>query len=84
MNPVDNTPIILGEIKLLKDELSLMQYRLEYLEGLVNSNSSTLVIPRDIPYNPVVTVYSCPTVDGIYTKFANITSYNGETCNGET
>lgn len=71
MNPVDNTPIILGEIKLLKDELSLMQYRLEYLEGLVMSNSSVPVIPRDIPYNPVVTVYSCPAVDTIFTLYGD-------------
>lgn len=63
----DNTPMIIAEIKLLKDELSLMQSRLEYLEGLILSNAPQNTIPRDIPYNPVVTVYSCPAVDTVYT-----------------
>lgn len=78
MNNSDQTAIILGEIKLLEDELSLMQSRLQYLKGLVVTNTTEPAIPRDPFYNPVVSLYACPTVDGVYTAITSKTSYNGE------
>lgn len=78
MTNSDQTAIILGEIKLLEDELSLMQSRLQYLKGLVITNVTEPVIPKDPFYNPVVSLYACPTVDGVYTSITSTTSYNGE------
>lgn len=78
MNNSDQTAIILGEIKLLEDELILMQSRLQYLKGLVVANTTKPVVPKDPLHNPVVTLYACPTVDGVYTAITSTTSYNGE------
>lgn len=66
MIPGSNILIILGEIKLIEDEILLMQKRLEYLKGLIVKEATVPTYPRDDPYNPVVTVYSCPSVPGVW------------------
>ena len=61
-----NKQILLGEIKLIEDELQLIQRRLEYMTRQLEKQED-LSIPQYPYYNPVVTVYSCPLPNDLVT-----------------
>ena len=67
------------EIDLIMGDLELIKWRLKTLQSLCDDlNSVPDVVPYDPSTTPVVTVYSCPAVPGVWTSINTITGCSEE------
>lgn len=66
--------LIMKEIDLILDDLELIRRRLEIMKSVCKKQNQ---IPNYIPYDPsttpVVSLYACPTIPGLYTTITSST-----------
>ena len=60
LNPKERS-ILLGEIKLIRDELDLILRRLDYMDAQLQE-VETAELPTYPYINPVVSLYACPPI----------------------
>ena len=66
--------LIAKEIDLILDDLELIKRRLEIMKSVCNDfNCVPDVVPYDPSTTPVVSLYACPTVQGVWTSINTIT-----------
>ena len=71
--------LISKEIDLIMDDLELIKRRLEIMKSVCNDlNHVPDFVPYDPATTPVVSLYACPTVQGVWTSINATTGCSEE------